>query len=159
MRITINHAIDLLESDEKSAAPQNKEEILRIVRRVQSDYIEIIENALSLLLQVNKEDECYKYLADERLKLSDAKNRIGDMISGDDRWPDEFHRLVIEYLFTRARLVDEIRMFPNFALELLERLTLDQSLHETITYLENAMTGKKNLFNVLMDVNNQSLSE
>ena len=52
-----------------------------------------------------------------------------------------------------ARLVDEIRMFPDFALELLDRLTLDQSLHETITYLENAMTGKQDLFTALIHSN------
>ncbi|MBL6690884.1 MAG: hypothetical protein ISP91_10875 [Pseudomonadales bacterium] len=73
------------------------------------------------------------------------------MIGSDDRWHDDFHRLAIEYLYTRARLVDEIRMFPDIALELLERLTLDQSLAETITYLENAMTGKRNLFNALLN--------
>jgi len=149
MRTTINHALDVLEIDERSSTRENAAELVRVIRRVQSDYLEIIENALSLLVQ-NKELECKSYLNAEREKLEVTKERIGKMILADDRWPDEFHRLAIEYLYTRARLVDEIRMFPDIALELLERLTLDQSLNETITYLENAMTGKKNLYGVLI---------
>ena len=149
MRTTINHALDVLEIDELSSTRENAAELVRVIRRVQSDYLEIIENALSLLVQ-HKEPECKTYLNAERDKLEATKERIGKLILADDRWPDEFHRLAIEYLYTRARLVDEIRMFPNIALELLERLTLDESLHETITYLENAMTGKKNLYGVLI---------
>ena len=149
MRTTINHALDVLETDELSSTRENAAELVRVIRRVQSDYLEIIENALSLLVQ-DKEPECKSYLNAEREKLEATKERIGKMILPDNRWPDEFHRLAIEYLYTRARLVDEIRMFPDIALELLERLTLDQSLHETITYLENAMTGKKNLYVVLV---------
>jgi hypothetical protein len=150
VRTTINHALDILETDELISTRQNAVELVRVIRRVQSDYLEIIENALSLLVQ-DKTPECRSYLNEEREKLESTKERIGTMIFADDRWPDEFHRLAIAYLYTRARLVDEIRMFPDIALELLERLTLDQSLHETITYLENAMTGKKNLFGVLVD--------
>ena len=148
MRTTISHAIDLLLQSEKDS--QNEPELVRIVRRVQEDYLEIIENALSLLVQ-DKSDECDTYLRDERQKLLQAKDRIGDLISHDDRWENEFHRLVIQYLYTRARLVDEIRQFPNFALERLERLTLDESLGETITFLEEAMTGNKDLFARLIE--------
>ena len=150
MRTTINHAIDQLLRDEAGDDPQNAVELVRIVRRVQEDYLEIIENALSLPVQ-DKPDECGDYLKEEREKLLESKDRISDLISNDERWQNEFHRLVIEYLYTRARLVDEIRQFPNFALERLERLTLDQSLGETITFLEEVMTGKKNLFARLLD--------
>lgn len=150
MRTTINHALDLLERDETSDSSETRAELLRVLRRVQSDYLEIIENALSLLVQ-RKTDECTDYLRQERNKLDRTKERIGQMIAGDDRWPEEFDRLVIEYLYTRARLVDELRLFPGMALELLERLTLDQSLAETITFLENAMTGKMALYDTLMD--------
>ncbi len=150
MRTTINHALDLLEEDEHEHTRENAIEIIRVVRRVQDDYLEIIEMALSLLVQ-NRNDECQKYLNAEREKLESTKERISQMIGSDDRWDDDFHRLAIEYLYTRARLVDEIRMFPTIALELLERLTLDQSLSETITYLENAMTGKRDLFTALIE--------
>lgn len=149
MRTTINHALDLLEEDENEHSKENAVEIIRVIRRVQTDYLEIIEMALSLLVQ-DKNEECQQYLNAERQKLEDTKERIGSMIGSDDRWDDGFHRLAIEYLYTRARLVDEIRMFPAIALELLERLSLDQSLGETITYLENAMTGKRDLFNALL---------
>lgn len=149
MRTTINHALDILERDQETPDKKNAVELLRVLRRVQSDYLEIVENALSLLVQT-KQDECQEYLTDERNKLEATKERISELIMEEDRWIDDFHRLAIEYLYTRARLVDEIRLFPNFALELLERLTLDQSLGEMITYLEEAMTGKKDLFGKLL---------
>ncbi len=156
MRTTINHALDLLEEDESLRTSDktsdktsektinNGKEIIRVVKRVQEDYLEIIETALSLLIQ-QKEDESKAYLREERQKLIATKERIAALISSEERWPDSFHRAAIEYLYTRARLVDEIRMFPNIALELLDRPTLDQSLAETINYLENAMTGKRDL--------------
>ena len=151
MRTTIAHALDLLEAHRNNPDKDTLLELLRVIRRVQDDYIEIIENALSLLMQ-RQQEECTTYLKNERDKLDQTKDRIGRMVGAEDAsWADEFHRLVIEYLFTRARLVDELRLFPTMALELLERLTLDQSLKETIDFLENAMTGKKALFDTLMN--------
>lgn len=150
MRTTINHALDILERDLMEPSPDTAGELLRIVRRVQDDYLEIIENALSLLIQA-RHDECRQYLTQEREKLEETKERIRALLAAEDRWQQDFHRLNIEYLFTRARLVDEIRLFPNFALQLLERMTLDQSLAEMINYLEHAMTGRQNLFNTLME--------
>lgn len=149
MRTTINHALDLIERHAADWHDERTLELTRVIRRVQGDYLEIIENALSLLVQ-HKEDECQAYLREEREKLADCKERIADLIADDARWSDDYHRLAIEYLFSRARLVDEIRLFPDFALQLLERMTLDQTLHETITYLENAMTGKSDLFDKLV---------
>ena len=146
MRTTINHALDIIEKDQAAPADENQQELVRVVRRVQQDYQEIIENALSLLIQ-DKQLECMDYLGAEREKLEGCKARIGALISEEERWTKALHRAAIEYLFTRARLVDEIRQFPNFALQLLERMTLDQSLAETINYLETAMTGKRNLYN------------
>lgn len=151
MRTTIAHALDILAQHRASPDDDTLAELKRVVRRVQDDYTEIIENALSLLMQ-RQQEECTAYLTSEREKLDEVKNRIGEMITADgEEWSDSFERLVIEYLFTRARLVDELRQFPTMALELLERLTLDQSLAETIAFLENAMTGKKALFNSLMN--------
>ena len=146
MRITINHALDLLDTEDSGA---DKAEIIRVLHRVQDDYHEIIENALSLLVQ-HRTDECQAYLGIERAKLDECKERIALMVTDEGRWHDEFHRLTIEYLYTRARLVDEIRLFPHFALELLERLTLDESLAATIAWLENAMTGRKGLYQKLI---------
>lgn len=156
MRTTINHALDLLASNADARTAEQHHELTRIIRRVQSDYLEIIENALSLLVQ-QRETECYDYLAAEREKLELTKDRIGRMISQEELWQIEYDRLAIEYLFTRARLVDEIRMFPDIALELLERMTLDQSISETITYLERAMTGKQNLFTALTSDSSDAL--
>ncbi len=148
MRTTINHAVDvLLRLETGEDEPQ---ELIRTIKRVQRDYLEIIGTALSLLVQ-GKEDECADYLNDERKKLEPVKLRIAELVGEEGRWEDDLHRMAIEYLYTRARLVDEIRMFPRFAMQLLERLTLDESLEETITYLEEAMTGKQNLFNNLVN--------
>ena len=149
MRTTINHAIDILDRHDQEGEPDQTEELIRVIRRVQSDYLEIIENALSLLIQ-DREDECMEYLREEREKLDNSKVRISQLIANEKRWSNEFHRLAIEYLFSRARLVDEIRLFPNFAVQLLERMTLDQTLNETITYLEKAMTGKTDLFDTIL---------
>ena len=149
MRTTISHALDPLQMAENDLSEANVTELLRVIRRVQSDYLEIVENALSLLVQ-DRNDECVDYLREERHKLNDTREQIGSVIGDEDRWPEPFQRLVIEYLFTRARLVDEIRMFPDIAMELLGRMTLDQSLAETVSYLETAMTGKHDLFNSLL---------
>lgn len=145
MRTTINHATEIIQRDQENPSPGNRAELVRVVRRVQQDYQEIIETALSLLVQ-DKQNECLDYLQEERDKLETCKARIAALLSDEDRWSEPLHRAAIEYLFTRARLVDEIRQFPNFAMQLLERMTLDQSLAETINYLETAMTGKSDLF-------------
>ena len=42
-------------------------------------------------------------------------------------------------------------MFPAFGMELLDRLTLDESIDATIDYMEAVMTGKKNLFSRVVD--------
>ena len=154
MRTTINHALDILEKDEYATClerAQNSDELLRVLKRVQTDYVETIETALSLLVQ-DKDNECQIYLKNERAKLEATKERIANLLIDEERWTTPLHRLSIEYLFTRARLVDEIRLFPHFSLELLDRLTLDQSLTQTITYLEEAMTGKRDLFIAIQEI-------
>ncbi|MBQ75296.1 MAG: hypothetical protein CMQ20_09795 [Gammaproteobacteria bacterium] len=149
MHITIGKAVDLLESmDRASPALNDSESLAKIVRLVQEEYLAIIREALSLLVQ-HKLDESNSYLHNERVKLEPVKGRIRRLVTDIDSWQDEQLKLSIEYLFTRARLVDELRMFPNFTLELLERQTLDQTMAETISYLETAMTGKQNLFEQL----------
>jgi hypothetical protein len=36
--------------------------------------------------------------------------------------------MVVEYLYTRARLVDEMKMFPDFGIELLRHVSVDDGL-------------------------------
>ena len=149
MQATINKAIDLLMLDVENSSSETRQALKKAVRLVQADYLATIRHALSLLVQ-QKDADCQRYLTEQRSKLLECKERIAALI-GHGEWQDAFHRDVIEYLYTRARLVDEIRLFPNFAMELLERLTLNQSLSETINWLENAMTGKKDLYENLIN--------
>ena len=98
----------------------------------------------------HKQDESNIYLRNERTKLELVKERIRQLVADINSWQDEQIKLTTEYLFTRARLVDELRMFPNFTLELLERQTLAQTMAETISYIETAMTGKHDLYEQLI---------
>lgn len=149
MHTIIGKAVDLLEHiDGTSPALNDTESLIQIIMQVQQEYLEVIKKALSLLVQ-DKPDECHNLLQSERDKLESVKEKISTLASDTSRWQNEYLKLSIEYLFTRARLVDELRMFPDFTLELLERQTVDQALSETISYLETAMTGKKELFEKL----------
>jgi len=149
MHTIIGKAVDLLEHiDGTSPALNDTESLIQIIMQVQQEYLDVIKKALSLLVQ-DKPDECHNLLQNERDKLESVKEKISTLASDTSRWQSEYLKLSIEYLFTRARLVDELRMFPDFTLELLERQTVDQALSETISYLETAMTGKKELFEKL----------
>ena len=152
MHTIIGKAVDLLEHiDRISPALDDTEALTQTVMQVQQEYIEIIKKALSLLVQ-DRRDECHNFLQNERDQLEPVKEKIRALASDASRWQNEYLKLSIEYLFTRARLVDELRMFPSFTLELLERQTLDKALSETISYLETAMTGKQNLFEQLIKI-------
>ena len=137
----ISRVLDIMEQD-------NQDELVSAIDDVQDAYLEIIKHALSLLMLSNT-IRCKEYLTEQRQSLEPCKARIGELVEALANAPNEHHRLLIEYLYTRARLVDEIRIFPNFAIELLERSTISESLDETISHLEHAMTGKVHLYNEL----------
>jgi|TARA_B110000263_G_scaffold222945_1_gene212361 hypothetical protein len=137
----ISRVLDIMEQDDQV-------ELVSAIDDVQDAYLEIIKHALSLLMQSNT-IRCKEYLTEQRQSLEPCKARIGELVEALANAPNEHHRLLIEYLYTRARLVDEIRIFPNFAIELLERSTMSESLDETISHLEHAMTGKVHLYNEL----------
>jgi len=118
-------------------------------KAVQQAYLDVIRRALSLLVQ-NHQTECLLLLQEQRDLLEPAKFRIAAMVADPDAWLLPATRSGIEYLFTRARLVDELKMFPSFALDLLERHSFDQSIEETITHLEYTMTGRKSLYETLL---------
>jgi hypothetical protein len=149
MRAEISRAADLLEQmDGAAPAPEDAASLFRILSRVQQEYVEIIKNALSLLMQ-DRRQESHNFLQSQRDQLDAEKEKISSLLSDTGRWQDDYLKLSIEYLYTRARLVDDVRMFPDFTLQLLERHTLDETLEETISYLEMAMTGKHKLFEQL----------
>ena len=98
---------------------------------VQAAYLEVIREALTLLVQ-NHQEACLNLLRTERLQLEKVKERIAGMVGDPDAWLLPVARDGIEYLYTRARLVEELEMFPAFALDLLERFSFDRSLDEKI---------------------------
>ena len=99
----------------------------------------------------NHQEACLNLLRTERRQLEKVKERIAGMVGDPDAWLLPVARDGIEYLYTRARLVEELEMFPAFALDLLERFSFDRSLDETIAHLELNMTGKEDLFSHLIN--------
>ena len=59
-------------------------------------------------------------------------------------------RMVVEYLYTRARLVDEMKMFPDFGIELLRHVSVDDGLENIIYRMEYLMTCKQQLYRAIM---------
>ena len=148
MRQFIEDALDQTRQLVSQGEPVEKDALARLdetLEAIQSQYLEIIRQALSLLV-TDKEEECHELLSRQREELDPLRNRIGGFVIDEQYGRHAYFKLVIEYLFTRVRLVEELKMFPAFGMQLLDRLTLDQSLEETINYLESAMTGKQNLF-------------
>jgi len=121
------------------------DDLLARIDAVQRAYVDVIREALSLLVQ-DRQEESYQILYDRRQGLADVRERIAGLLSQPDRWRNPVLKGAVEYLFTRARLMEALSMFPNFGVQLLERLTIDESIEEMISYLERAMTGKRQLY-------------
>lgn len=161
MRAEINHSLDvidaMLEPGSGSHHAVLRQDLKHYIEKVQDAYMELIQQALSLLMS-DRIDESHDLLQDQREHLSSTFERIGTLIEDISEADEPLIKSAVEYLFTRARLVDELKMFPAFGMELLERLTLDESIDATVNYMEAVMTGKKNLFsriiNALTDVPN-----
>lgn len=134
---------------DQPASERNLTPLFERIEALHGQYIKTIQQALSYLVR-NEQEKCQAYLQSTRDDLEDVKAQIAGMLADGEPTNDPVLILAMEYAFTRARLVDEIRSFPSFAVDLLERLTLDESLDETIAWLEAAMTGKKNLYKTLM---------
>lgn len=148
MRAEINHTLDLLDAILKPhPAARGVDTLAQIkdsVEVVQDAYIEVIQQSLRLLM-MNRLDDCHDLLQVQRDQLTTTNERIGNMIEDIADSDQILVKTIVEYLFTRARLVDELKLFPQFGIELLERLTLDESIDATVDYMEAVMTGKKNL--------------
>jgi len=152
MQTEINQALDQLEQLKHHHAGNSSQfdapwrhQLREKLNSVQAAYLEVIRSALTLLVQ-NHQEDCLQLLRNQRLQLEGVKERIAGMVADPDAWLLPIARDAIEYLYTRARLVEELEMFPTFALDLLERFSFDRSLDETIAHLELNMTGKDNLF-------------
>ena len=149
MRATINQTLDLVDAllltEAGSRGSESLEQLKDHIERVQDAYIDIIQQALRLLM-MDRLDDCHELLQNQRQGLNSTFERIGNLIEDVSDSDEVLVKTVIEYLFTRARLVDELKMFPGFGIELLERLTFDESIEATVDYMEAVMTGKKHLY-------------
>ena len=149
MRASINQTLDLIDTMlEPNGVGRSREQhqaLLENIRLVQDDYVEVIQQALRLLM-MNRLEESHDLLQEQRDELLSTFERIGTLIDDISEQDEPLVKATVEYLFTRARLVEELKMFPSFGIELLERLSLDESIDATVEYMEAVMTGKKNLF-------------
>ena len=129
MRRLINKALDRLETLSSPASPTpNRASLAPLVddiHLVQQAYEEVIYRALTVLMKGDHK-KSHDILQQQKDQLSTTFERISLLVV---EIPDQpFLKLVVEYLFTRIRLVDELKMFPDIGLELLERLSLDATL-------------------------------
>ncbi len=117
---------------------------------VQSAYVSVLEEALGHLAQADLELS-QNVLREHRSTLEPAREKVGSFIQSASHDEDPYLKLVLEFLYTRTRLIEELQLFPTFGLSMLERYSIEQSIEETIHHLEDAMTGKKGLFEKLND--------
>lgn len=149
MRASINQTLDLIDEMLEPNGPgrtfEGHQRLKNHIEQVQDAYIEVIQQALRLLM-LNRLEESHDLLQEQRDGLESTFQRIGTLIDDISDQDEPLIKATVEYLFTRARLVDELKMFPSFGVELLERLSLDESIDATVEYMEAVMTGKKNLY-------------
>lgn len=164
INLVLDQVEDLFKPNESCVVPVRKdfEKTIATLQLVQDAYVEIIQQALKALMNNNK-TLSHDLLHAKREELITTLERIANLIediaeSDTGSAIGVLLKLIIEYLFTRARLVDELKMFPEFGLELLDRMSFDESLDETIQYMETVMTGKQNLYQKILSQFDQTLS-
>ena len=163
MRAEINLVLDLVEDlykpDNSCSAASSKDysQVISVLQLVQDAYVEIIQQALKALMN-NDENKSHDLLQKQRQELVSTLERIANLIEVIATSDDAFLKMIIEYVYTRARLVDELKMFPRFGLELLDRMTFDESLDETIHSMESVMTGKSRLYQNIMSYFDEHIS-
>ncbi|MFT4799606.1 MAG: DNA-binding MurR/RpiR family transcriptional regulator, partial [Candidatus Azotimanducaceae bacterium] len=115
MRAKINRTLDIidamLEPRSTPRGPALRLELKQNIEQVQDAYIELIQQALRLLM-MDRMDECHALLHDQRKSLVSTFERISAVIEDVSDSDEAVIKTVVEFLFTRARLVDELKMFP-----------------------------------------------
>ncbi len=153
MRAAINRALDQLDAvftpETLTLNPSSLKPLVDAIAEVQDAYLEVIQQALRLLMQ-NNPAASHRFLQNQRDDLTTTLDRIALLIEQVAEANQPMLKLVVEYLYTRARLIDELKMYPNFTIELLEHLTLDDSMDATIGYMESVMTGQSNLYEQIL---------
>jgi len=154
MRTIINKVLDQLEAayppegqtlDRESLLP-----LMHLLPAVQDAYVELIQQALTLLMK-GRDQESHDLLQRQRDALDTTFERIASLIDEISESNQQLLKFIVEYLYTRARLVEELKMFPHYGLELLDRLTIDESIEETINYMETVMTGRSGLYQTIQN--------
>lgn len=154
MQTTIEKSLILLEEmivlDEDQHDHGMLSELIESLEPIQEAYVEVILQALRLLMQGEEALSC-ELMQDQRDKLELPLARIAIAVPVVSEFKAPLLKLIVEFLYTRSRLVDEVKMFPDFSLQLLERMSVDQSLDEVIHHLELVMTGKRGLYQNILD--------
>ena len=154
MQTTIEKSLVLLEEmivlDEDQHDHGMLSELIESLEPIQEAYVEVILQALRLLMQ-GEEALSRELMQDQRDKLELPLARIAIAVPVVSEFKAPLLKLIVEFLYTRSRLVDEVKMFPDFSLQLLERMSVDQSLDEVIHHLELVMTGKRGLYQNILD--------
>ena len=151
MREPIASALGQVEVLLENGEPYSTEALDRLndtLAEIQLAYLQLIGDSLSRLVS-GDEGASHAILSRVWDELTPERERIGMLVGTEQPGGNPYLKLVIEYLFTRTRLPEELKMFPAFVMELLERMTLDESIDETIHHLESAMTGKRKLYEQL----------
>ena len=155
MRAAINKVLDQFEvlysDDVQALDPPLARLLIKKLQPVQDAYVEVIQQALMSLAR-GDELESHNLLQAQRDQLGTTFDRIATLVEEVSESREPLFKLVIEYLFTRTRLVDELKMFPKFGFELVDRLAQDDDLDETILYMEKVMTGKRDLYQDIQEI-------
>ena len=152
MQSLLDRSVTRLEKILEQGSPASEEKLASLIVSLpplQDAYEAMLSDALTLLAR-GLQDECRHQLRLHREELSPSLGRLSPIIS---RLMDSDHDLlkqIVEYLYTRARVVDEINMFPEFGLEVMNASAGDDSLQQVIAKLEYAMTGKQKLYADIM---------
>ena len=161
MKIAINKALDLLESSftpqSKSISADDLTDVIDALMPVHDLYLELIAESISHLRK-GQIQASHDLLQDERSKLTTTLERIGHLVEQTDELDDDLLKLIVLYLFSRARLLDELKMFPKFGRNLVERLEPDEDVDETIGFMESVMTGHKDLYHQILQLHQQNRS-
>lgn len=149
MKQQIRVALERLENHLEYPGKVDEQRLLVTLPPIQDAYEDIIQQALALLAN-GLEDECIQLLHTEQENLTPVLERLAPLAQQLADAEDAVSKLFVEYLYTRVRLVAELKMFPRFGAELLEQMSPKDSLEKTIYYLETTMTGKGGLYQQLM---------
>ncbi len=127
--------------------------LLLCIPQIQQEYELLIKQALVLLAEQQR-NEAMHLLSSERQQVLQIMERLGTLVERVEQDGSPFLMAVTEFLHSRGQLLHEVKMFPEFGIEVLNRTReseiVEETLNEAIAILEFTMTGKKNLYQQVM---------